>query len=105
LKLAQNKKVKANKIANLLVNKKLKKADTPQATLEAFIKATATADVSSDEIAGFVKQALDANPDAVAKYQAGQTQLINFLLGQVMRIAKKKLDPQQVKAELEKALA
>ena len=36
------------------------------------------------------------NPDAVAKYQAGQKQVIGFFMGQIMRLAGKKLDAGEV---------
>jgi len=42
-----------------------------------------------DEI---VKQAIQANPDAVADYKRGKEQALKFLVGQVMRISKGRAD-------------
>jgi aspartyl-tRNA(Asn)/glutamyl-tRNA(Gln) amidotransferase subunit B len=43
-----------------------------------------------------VDEALAANPDAVANYQAGEDKVVGFLVGQVMRATKGKADPKVV---------
>jgi len=43
-----------------------------------------------------VDEALAANPDAVANYQAGETKVVGFLVGQVMRATHGKADPKIV---------
>jgi aspartyl-tRNA(Asn)/glutamyl-tRNA(Gln) amidotransferase subunit B len=43
-----------------------------------------------------VDETLAANPDAVANYQAGETKVVGFLVGQVMRATQGKADPKVV---------
>jgi aspartyl-tRNA(Asn)/glutamyl-tRNA(Gln) amidotransferase subunit B len=43
-----------------------------------------------------VEEALAANPDAVANYRAGETKVVGFLVGQVMRATQGKADPKVV---------
>jgi aspartyl-tRNA(Asn)/glutamyl-tRNA(Gln) amidotransferase subunit B len=43
-----------------------------------------------------VDETLAANPDAVANYQAGETKVVGFLVGQVMRATGGKADPKVV---------
>ena len=51
-----------------------------------------------------VEQVLAANPTQVAQYRAGQTKVIGFLVGQVMKATSGKANPQAVNALLHKAL-
>ena len=52
----------------------------------------------SDEaaIAEIVKKVVDANPDTVDKIKAGKTQVMGFLVGQVMKESKGKANPEVV---------
>ncbi len=52
----------------------------------------------SDEsaIADIVKKVLDANPDTVEKIKAGKTQVMGFLVGQVMKETRGKANPELV---------
>ena len=43
-----------------------------------------------------VDDVLDANPDAVDNYRAGEQKVVGYLVGQVMRATKGKADPKQV---------
>ncbi|NLF18453.1 MAG: Asp-tRNA(Asn)/Glu-tRNA(Gln) amidotransferase subunit GatB, partial [Lentisphaerae bacterium] len=49
----------------------------------------------SDEgaIDGFVRQAIEAHPAAVAEYRGGQAKALQFLVGQVMKISRGKANP------------
>ena len=51
------------------------------------------------------KQAMDANPKAVAEYKAGKLGSINFLKGQVLKISQGKANPQVVSDVLARLLA
>ena len=53
---------------------------------------------------GWCSEALEANPDELAKYLAGKETLANWFYGQVMRAAKGKANPPVVQAELERQL-
>jgi len=51
-----------------------------------------------------VEEVLKENPDAVQKYKSGQTKVIGFLVGQVMRKTKGKANPQLVNKILRELL-
>lgn len=50
----------------------------------------------SSAIDGFVLQAIEANPGQVAEFKAGKMQVLQFLVGQVMKLSKGKANPQMV---------
>jgi aspartyl-tRNA(Asn)/glutamyl-tRNA(Gln) amidotransferase subunit B len=58
------------------------------------------------QLAEWIAQVLDGNADKVAAYRGGRTSLIQFFVGQVMRLSKGQAQAQRVKeilqAELEK---
>ena len=58
--------------------------------------------------AGFLEPVIDDvisdNPDPVARYRAGKTQLMGFFMGQVMKATGGTANPQLVKALLERKL-
>ena len=47
-------------------------------------------------LADVVDQVLEDNPDAAERYRAGETKVVGFLVGQVMRATQGKADPQAV---------
>jgi aspartyl-tRNA(Asn)/glutamyl-tRNA(Gln) amidotransferase subunit B len=47
-------------------------------------------------LATAVDEALAANPDAVTSYRGGETKVVGFLVGQVMRATQGKADPKVV---------
>ena len=47
-------------------------------------------------VAAFVDQAIAANPAQVEQYKAGNAKVLQFLMGQVMKISKGKANPQSV---------
>ena len=55
-------------------------------------------------IEGWVRETLAAHAAEVARYKAGETKLIGFLVGQVMKRSQGKADPKVVSAALAKAL-
>jgi aspartyl-tRNA(Asn)/glutamyl-tRNA(Gln) amidotransferase subunit B len=55
-------------------------------------------------IDGWVRETLAAHPNEVARYRAGETKLLGFLVGQVMKRSRGKADPKAVNAALAKAL-
>jgi aspartyl-tRNA(Asn)/glutamyl-tRNA(Gln) amidotransferase subunit B len=56
------------------------------------------------EIVGLVTAALDANPAQVAQYRAGNPKVLQFLVGQVMKLSRGKANPQMVNELLRKNL-
>lgn len=71
-------------LANLIVNKKIDLDKPPQLR-------TASEAVDPKIIAQIIRE----NADVVAKYKAGKTSVIGFLVGQVMRQTHGKVDPQE----------
>ena len=49
-----------------------------------------------DTLVSAVAETLAQNPDAVANYRAGETRVVGFLVGQVMRATQGKADPKRV---------
>ena len=56
-------------------------------------------------VAGWVTDVLGAHATEVARYKKGETKLMAFLLGQVMRASKGKADPKLAQRVLEEKLA
>lgn len=99
----------ANKLANLLVHRKLKIdifKDDPEKAAEEYKKSIAIDEVGDEEINSYIERAIKANPQAVLDYKSGKFQAVNFLVGQVMREIKKKIEfkriLQLIKTSLEK---
>ncbi|NCS97637.1 MAG: Asp-tRNA(Asn)/Glu-tRNA(Gln) amidotransferase subunit GatB [Candidatus Pacebacteria bacterium] len=93
---------KPNDIANALVNKKItiSEGEAPAAVIKKVAALTQTDDVDSSELLAVIQEVMKANNDAVAKFRAGDTKVIGFFIGQVMRALGKKVDA----AELRNAL-
>lgn len=53
------------------------------------------------EIENIAKQVLNDNPDQVDQYKSGKTEVMNFLLGQMMKVSKGKANPNTAKEILE----
>jgi aspartyl-tRNA(Asn)/glutamyl-tRNA(Gln) amidotransferase subunit B len=51
----------------------------------------------SDQLSGWVAEALETNPSEVARYRAGEEKLLAFFIGQVMRRSKGKADPNRLR--------
>ena len=60
----------------------------------------------SGAIEGFVKQVIAENPNAIADYKSGKTNVVGWLMGQVMKKSGGKANPKTatelLKAELAK---
>jgi len=58
----------------------------------------------SASIEAVVSEVIDANPDQVQQYRDGKTQVLGFLVGQVMKASQGKANPKQVNETLRKLL-
>jgi Asp-tRNA(Asn)/Glu-tRNA(Gln) amidotransferase B subunit len=58
----------------------------------------------ADALGGWIDEVLAANPKEVARYRAGETKLLGFLQGQVMKQSAGKADPKKVGALLAEKL-
>ena len=88
-------KLPVDKFVNAIVNKKLnlnlfdKKTDE---IVNIYKKSVTVDDVTDDDLKKIITNVIKLNPKAVEDLKAGKTQSINFLVGQVMREARKKID-------------
>lgn len=93
--LAKKEGVKVDDLVNRLVNKKLKAVlfeGEAKKIVDEYKKQTTVDDVTDGELKSIVEHVLKANQKAVADYRAGKTNVVNFLVGMVMREAKKKIE-------------
>jgi aspartyl-tRNA(Asn)/glutamyl-tRNA(Gln) amidotransferase subunit B len=56
------------------------------------------------QLTGMIEQVLARNPDAVAQYRQGKRGTFGFLVGQVMKAAGGKANPQRVNELLKRVL-
>jgi len=56
-------------------------------------------------VAGWVAEVLGAHPNEAARYKSGETKLMAFFVGQVMKASKGKADPKLAQKVLEERLA
>jgi len=82
--------IKTNKLANLLVNKKISlDANIKKAYLDSIQEGNTDEGFINDAI----KKVLANNPSAVSDYKNGKTNVVGFLVGQVMKQTQGKADP------------
>ena len=55
-------------------------------------------------LAGWVSEVLAAHPTEVERYKNGETKLVQFFLGQVMKVSRGKADPKLAQRVLEEKL-
>lgn len=111
-KILQKENQEPNKLANVLANKKLtvtfqsKTSDgmTAEKLVKKFLELFATDSVSDSEIIKVIQTVISQSQDAVAKYKAGQKQVVGFFMGQVLRTLNKKIDTKQLTKLLQKEL-
>ncbi len=58
----------------------------------------------TNEVADIVRKIVEANPQAVADYRSGKAAALKFLIGQVMRESRGRVNPQVAQEQLEAAL-
>lgn len=106
-KLGKQQKIDINKLAGLLVNKKLTWDQNTKAEdlLKKFDEVTKVETVSTDDLNSIINEVKAENPAEVTAYKQGKVQLLHFFFGQVMRKLGKKVDAQQIRTLLEQALA
>ena len=98
--------IEPNDLVKDIVNKNIYFGldSTPESLSSAYQQLHQTDDIDTDVLTKTIAEVLAVNPDAVAKYKAGKTQVVGFLLGQVAQKLQQKLDMKQVRSELLKAL-
>lgn len=88
-------KLPVDKLVNAIVNKKLLVnlfTTKVEEIISLFKKSIAVDDISDEQLKIIIKKILAINQKAVTDYKSGKTNVINFLVGMVMREAKKKIE-------------
>jgi len=60
--------------------------------------------MESVDVSAIVEDVIARNQDAVVKYKSGKTQVLGFLVGEAMREAKGKTDPEEVRNKFQEEL-
>lgn len=90
--------VDTGKINNTTANQQLFPAllkENNKSALDLATELNLIISTSNDEVIGFIKQALAMYPDKVAEYKSGKKGLQGLFMGEVMKLAKGKLDPKE----------
>lgn len=93
---------KANQFAAAVINGKVKCApsDSAETIATQWLQSIATETIDEDTLTQTIDSVLQTNADVVAKYRAGKTEVIGFLLGQTMKALGKKVDPSTLRQQL-----
>lgn len=100
-------KVEPSKVISAIVNKKIALSSNADNSIQAstvvanFISATKTASISTHDLQKALQQIISDNPSEYQRYKAGETKLVNFFIGQVMRALKQKIDPAAITSILD----
>ncbi len=105
VKVGKKHKISAQELANVIINKRV---DTdkilPAELIEILVKKRKAPAISSQKLKKLIDKVLKTNKKAVADYKSGKKEVLGFLIGQVIRAAKTKIDPKQTRQILQKAL-
>ena len=104
-KLGEKHGLNGKQIANFIINRKPDIENTlPAKLIENILIASKTEDVNDDELRKIIKDVILKNPKAVEEYKAGKISVIQFIIGQVMYILKKRIDTEMLKDLIEEEL-
>ena len=92
------------KIASIIINKRIPTSVTPDEFLKKFAKLNKPVKTDTTLLASVVDEVIKANEKAVSEYKSGKQNAIMFLVGQVMRGMKGKADATTARSALEKKL-
>lgn len=96
--------VHSNEIANVIINRRISWEEMLPAELIQTILKGRKAGAKSEEVEKAVKKVTRENKKAVEDYRKGKTQILGFLIGQVIKLVPE-ATPQQAKVALEKELS
>lgn len=92
-------------IANEIINRKVDVKNTlPAELINRIISAKQTVSMSDEALDKIINNIIKANEKAVEDFKNGKVNVVMFLIGQVMREAKQKLDTKIIKERLESKL-
>jgi aspartyl-tRNA(Asn)/glutamyl-tRNA(Gln) amidotransferase subunit B len=90
---AGSKTVTPKQIANHMINKKVNIDDVfPAKMIEEIILSSKTNDIDEGELRVIIQKILTDNPRIADDFKKGKENVLQFAIGQVMRIVKKKID-------------
>lgn len=89
-KFQGDKEIDIKKLANLIANKKL---DITGDVKGDYLKATQVGNTNVDELKAVVEKIIADNPNIVADYKKGKTNVAGFFVGQAMKQTKGQADP------------
>jgi aspartyl-tRNA(Asn)/glutamyl-tRNA(Gln) amidotransferase subunit B len=94
--------VELKTLASLIVNKKVETSllNSPQELMKVYLSLTQKDEVDEQKLQAIITQILDNNPDVVAKFKAGKTQVIGYIVGQAMAKLGKKVDAQVIRSKI-----
>jgi len=90
-KYKNDKEIDIGKLASLLANKKI---DVSSNIKEEYQKATQKGNTNLNELRDVVEKIVADNPNIVAEYKKGKTNVAGFFVGQAMKETKGQADPQ-----------
>jgi aspartyl-tRNA(Asn)/glutamyl-tRNA(Gln) amidotransferase subunit B len=82
-----------NKLANLIANKKIRVEDDVWIQYQEYTRERQS---DPETLNNLIDQTINENAGAVADYRSGKTNVLGFLVGQVMKLSKGQSDPQTV---------
>lgn len=98
VKVGRKHQVLAEKLANVIINKRIDTSKLlPAELIQILIKRQTRLSFGKEELEQVVNRILGNNVGAVADYKAGKKNAIEFLVGQVMRETKGRADPKQAR--------
>lgn len=98
VKVGEKHQISAKEIANVIINKRLDiEKLLPAELIQVLVKKKTTAKIADKQLERMVKQVLKENPKVVTDFKKGKTQVIEFLVGQVMRETKGRANPNQTR--------
>ena len=105
VKVGKPHQISLKQIANTIINKKIDiKNILPAQLIKNIISSQKTDDIGEDKLREIINKVMKENSKAVEDYKSGHENAIMFLVGQVMRNSKQKLDANKVKKKLKKVL-
>jgi aspartyl-tRNA(Asn)/glutamyl-tRNA(Gln) amidotransferase subunit B len=92
-------------IADFIINQKINPEDTlPVELIKQIISSKQVVSLTDEALGKIISNVIKINAKAVEDYKKGKTNVIMFLIGQVIREAKQKLDTEKIKEKLEEKL-
>jgi len=98
--LAKKEKLDTSKLASFLANKKISfqvNFDQAEKIIAAFKSATQVIDISDEKLKETVEKVIKANPKVLADLKSGKQGAVNFIIGQVMKELRQRIDFERLK--------